>query len=195
MRYQSAGRRTGHAKTGMKVFGLAGWSGSGKTTLAIKLIPALVARGVTVSTIKHAHHSFDIDHPARTPTSTARPAPPEVMVTSGERWALMRELRGAAEPDIADLVARMSPVDLVLIEGFKREPHDKIEVHSAPPAVACRCCRKDPRIVAIACDEPVRGPRRGGLPRLDLNDEGPSPDSSSPTAGWRRPPPKPPRSG
>jgi molybdopterin-guanine dinucleotide biosynthesis protein B len=115
----------------MKIFGLAGWSGSGKTTLAIKLIPALVERGVTVSTIKHAHHSFDIDHPGKDSYEHRQAGATEVMVTSGERWALMRELRGAAELSIEDLVARMSPVDLVLVEGFKREPHDKLEVFRA----------------------------------------------------------------
>ena len=156
----------------MKVFGLAGWSGSGKTTLAIKLIPALVARGVTVSTIKHAHHSFDIDHPGKDSYEHREAGATEVMVTSGERWALMRELRGAAEPAIESLIERMSPVDLVLIEGFKREPHDKLEVFRAvrrrPPL-----CREDPRIVAIACDEPdCPALAEVGLPRLDLNDTG-----------------------
>ncbi len=156
----------------MKVFGLAGWSGSGKTTLAIKLIPALVARGVAVSTIKHAHHSFDIDHPGKDSYQHRQAGATEVMVTSGERWALMRELRGATEPDIEDLVARMSPVDLVLIEGFKREPHDKIEVFRGARG-RLPLCRKDPRIVAIACDEPdCDALAEVGLPRLDLNDEG-----------------------
>ncbi len=156
----------------MKVFGLAGWSGSGKTTLAIKLIPALLARGVTVSTIKHAHHSFDIDHPGKDSYEHRAAGATEVMVTSGERWALMRELRGAAELSIEDLVARMSPVDLVLVEGFKREPHDKLEVFRAalrrPPL-----CRKDPRIVAIASDAPASDAlAEVALPRLDLNDVG-----------------------
>ncbi len=156
----------------MKVFGLAGWSGSGKTTLAIKLIPALVARGVTVSTIKHAHHSFDIDHPGKDSYEHRRAGATEVMVTSGERWALMRELRGAAELDITALVARMSPVDLVLVEGFKREPHDKIEVFRAARG-RLPLCRKDPRIVAIACDEPDCAALAAvALPRLDLNDVG-----------------------
>jgi molybdopterin-guanine dinucleotide biosynthesis protein B len=156
----------------MKVFGLAGWSGSGKTTLAIKLIPALVARGVTVSTIKHAHHSFDIDHPGKDSYEHREAGATEVMVTSGQRWALMRELRGAAEPDIADLVARMSPVDLVLVEGFKREPHDKLEVFRAARRRR-PLCHQDPRIVAIACDEPGCGAlAEVALPRLDLNDVG-----------------------
>jgi molybdopterin-guanine dinucleotide biosynthesis protein B len=154
----------------MKIFGLAGWSGSGKTTLAIKLIPALVARGVSVSTIKHAHHSFDVDHPGKDSYEHRQAGATEVMVTSGERWALMRELRGAAELSIDDLVARMSPVDLVLVEGFKREPHEKLEVFRAalrrPPL-----CRNDPRIVAIASDEPASPALAAlALPRLDLDD-------------------------
>ncbi len=156
----------------MKVFGLAGWSGSGKTTLAIKLIPALVERGVTVSTIKHAHHSFDIDHPGKDSYEHRQAGATEVMVTSGERWALMRELRGAAELTIDDLVVRMSPVDLVLVEGFKREPHDKLEVFRAERG-RLPLCRKDPRIVVIACDEPAcPALAEVAQPRLDLNDVG-----------------------
>ena len=156
----------------MKIFGLAGWSGSGKTTLAIKVIPALVARGVTVSTIKHAHHSFDIDHPGKDSYEHREAGATEVMVTSGERWALMRELRGAAELDIDDLVARMSPVDLVLVEGFKREPHDKLEVFRAALGRA-PLSRQDPRIVAIACDEPdCPALAEVALAKLDLNDVG-----------------------
>lgn len=156
----------------MKVFGLAGWSGSGKTTLAIKLIPALVARGVAVSTIKHAHHSFDIDHPGKDSYEHRQAGATEVMVASGERWALMRELRGAAELSIEDLIARMSPVDLVLVEGFKREPHDKLEVFRAALRRA-PLCRRDPRIVAIASDEPASSAlAEVTLPRLDLNDVG-----------------------
>jgi molybdopterin-guanine dinucleotide biosynthesis protein B len=156
----------------MKIFGLAGWSGSGKTTLAIKLIPALVERGVKVSTIKHAHHSFDIDHPGKDSYEHRQAGATEVMVTSGERWALMRELRGAAELSIEDLVARMSPVDLLLVEGFKREPHDKLEVFRVERGRR-PLCRNDPRIVVIASDEPDCAALADvALPRLDLNDIG-----------------------
>jgi molybdopterin-guanine dinucleotide biosynthesis protein B len=156
----------------MKIFGLAGWSGSGKTTLAIKLIPALVGCGVTVSTIKHAHHSFDIDHPGKDSYEHRQAGATEVMVTSGERWALMRELRGAAELSIEDLVTRMSPVDLLLVEGFKREPHDKLEVFRAERGRS-PLCRKDPRIVVVASDEPDCAALGDvALPRLDLNDIG-----------------------
>ena len=160
----------------MKVFGLAGWSGSGKTTLMVKLIPALVTRGLTVSTVKHAHHGFDLDRPGKDSHRHRQAGASEVMVGSARRWALMHELRGEAEPTAADLIAAMTPVDLLLIEGFKRERHEKIEVHR--PAVGKPLlCRDDPRIVAVASDEdlPDRTPPRPDLPcpdlpLLDLND-------------------------
>ena len=154
----------------MKVFGLAGWSGSGKTTLVIRLIPALRARGISVSTVKHAHHHFDVDKPGKDSYEHRQAGAQEVVIASAERWALMRELNGAPEPTVAELLERMHPVDLVLIEGFKREPHDKLEVFRAagrrPPL-----CREDPRIVAIASDEPDGAALEGiELPRLDLDD-------------------------
>ena len=156
----------------MKVFGLAGWSGSGKTTLAVKLIPELRARGLTVSSMKHAHHSFDIDRPGKDSYEHRLAGATEVLITSGERWALMRELRGQPEPRIDELLARMSPVDLVLVEGYKREPHDKIEVyrnHSRRPPL----CREDPNIVAIASDRPDQPAlAETGLPQLPLDDVG-----------------------
>ncbi len=156
----------------MKVFGLAGWSGSGKTTLAIKLIPALVERGVKVSTIKHAHHSFDIDHPGKDSYEHRQAGATEGMVTSGERWALMRELRGAAELTIEDLVTRMCPVDLLLVEGFKREPHDKLEVFRAARSRR-PLCHKDPHIVVIASDDPqCQALAEVDLPCLSLDDAG-----------------------
>ena len=156
----------------MQVFGLAGWSGSGKTTLATKLIPALRDRGLAVSSVKHAHHSFDIDRPGKDSFEHRLAGATEVLITSAQRWALMRELRGQPEPSIAELIARMSPVDLVLVEGFKREPHDKIEVYRA----ACRhppLCREDRRIVAVATDAPESPALADvGLPRLALDDAG-----------------------
>jgi molybdopterin-guanine dinucleotide biosynthesis protein B len=136
----------------MRIFGLAGWSGSGKTTLMAALIPELVSRGVTVSTIKHAHHAFDIDQPGKDSWRHRQAGAQEVMVASTHRWALLRELRGAAEPSLDELLERMSPVDLILIEGFKRHPHPKIEVHR-------RALGKpllhpdDPFVVAVAADE------------------------------------------
>src|SRR6202043_2675145 len=109
----------------MRIFGLAGWSGSGKTTLLAALIPELVARGLTVSTIKHAHHEFDVDQPGKDSWRHRHAGAGEVMVASARRWALMRELRGMPEPPFEELIARMSPVEVLLVEGFKRHPHPK----------------------------------------------------------------------
>jgi molybdopterin-guanine dinucleotide biosynthesis protein B len=150
----------------MKVFGLAGWSGSGKTTLLRALIPAMVARGLTVSTMKHAHHDFDVDKPGKDSYEHRKAGATEVLVSSAKRWALMHELRGAPEPTSAELMGMMTPVDLVLIEGFKQETHDKLEVHR-PALGKPLLCRDDPRIVAVASDAPLDGV---ALPLLDLND-------------------------
>lgn len=115
----------------MKVVGLAGWSGAGKTTLLTRVIPVLKARGLTVSTLKHAHHAFDIDRPGKDSHEHRLAGASEVLVASGKRWALMHELRDEAEPRLADLLVRLSPVDLVIVEGFKREAHPKVEIHRA----------------------------------------------------------------
>lgn len=115
---------------GMRVIGFSGWSGAGKTTLLVKLIPLLKARGLSVSTLKHAHHAFDIDRPGKDSFEHRSAGAREVLVASSQRWALMHELAGP-EPSLAELVTRMSPVDLLLIEGFKRQEHVKIEVHRA----------------------------------------------------------------
>jgi len=149
----------------MRIFGLAGWSGSGKTTLLTALIPELRARGLTVSTIKHAHHDFDIDRPGKDSWRHREAGATEVMVSSSRRWALMHELRDAPEPALDALVAQMSPVDLLLIEGFKAHPHPKLEVHR--PSVGMKLLYpNDPDIVAIASDEAIPAP----LPLLPLND-------------------------
>ena len=149
----------------MRVFGLAGWSGSGKTTLLTSIVPKLVAHGITVSTIKHAHHEFDIDRPGKDSWRHRQAGATEVMISSSRRWALMHELRGAPEPTLDRLVAKMSPVDLVLVEGFKSEPHPKLEVHR--PAVGKPLLYPDdPEIVAIASDEPLATP----LPYFSLHD-------------------------
>lgn len=150
----------------MKVFGLAGWSGSGKTTLLVRLIPALVARGLSVSTIKHAHHAFDVDRPGKDSHSHRLAGAREVMVSSANRFALMHELRGAPEPTVEELVARMSPVDLLLIEGFKHHAHDKLEVHR-PALGKPLLAPGDPRVVAVASDAPLEGLP---VPRLPLDD-------------------------
>jgi molybdopterin-guanine dinucleotide biosynthesis protein B len=152
----------------MRIFGLAGWSGSGKTTLMTALIPELIARGVTVSTVKHAHHDFDVDKPGKDSWRHREAGAREVMVSSSRRWALMHELRGAAEPGLDALLARMIPVDLVLVEGFKRHPHPKLEV--CRPALGLPPLHPDdPHIVAIACDEDLP---RVPLPCLPLGDPG-----------------------
>lgn len=150
----------------MKILGLAGWNGSGKTTLMVRLIPALKARGLTVSTVKHAHHRFDVDTPGKDSYRHREAGATEVMVASAHRFALMHELRDAPEPPLADLLEKMSPVDLVLLEGFKREGHAKIEVHRVangkPPLHP-----DDDAIIAVATDGAVDA---GPLPLLDLND-------------------------
>ena len=115
----------------MQVFGLAGWSGSGKTTLMTRLLPALLQRGVSVSTIKHAHPAFDVDQPGKDSYRHRAAGATEVMISSENRWALMHELRGAREPHLAELLRKLSRVDLVVIEGYKTEPHRKIEVYRA----------------------------------------------------------------
>nr|WP_298685941.1 molybdopterin-guanine dinucleotide biosynthesis protein B [uncultured Dongia sp.] len=152
----------------MRILGIAGWSGAGKTTLIAKLIPELTRRGISVSTLKHAHHEFDIDTPGKDSYVHRAAGATEVMVASGKRWALMHELRDAPEPDVAELVRHMSPVDLLLIEGFKREPHDKIEIFrnaNAKPLLS----ENDPTYVAILSDGPVP---QSKLPIIDLNDTG-----------------------
>ena len=115
----------------MRAIGFAGWSGAGKTTLIVRLIPELNRRGFSVSTIKHAHHGFDVDRPGKDSYEHRLAGAHEVLVASANRLALMRELRGAPEPSLADLLRLIEPVDLVLIEGFKRDPLPKIEVYRA----------------------------------------------------------------
>jgi molybdopterin-guanine dinucleotide biosynthesis adapter protein len=150
----------------MRVFGLAGWSGSGKTTLMTALIPEFVARGLSVSTVKHAHHAFDVDQPGKDSWRHRQAGASEVMIVSERRWALMHELRGAPEPSLDDLLQRITPVDLLLVEGFKFHPHPKIEVHR--PSVGKPLLYLDDRyIVAVASDEALPGLT---LPRLPLGD-------------------------
>src|SRR5882724_3884721 len=149
----------------MRIFGLAGWSGSGKTTLLVKLLPALVARGIVVSTLKHAHHAFDVDQPGKDSWEHRRAGAVEVMVSSANRWALMHEHRGAPETSLEALLERMSPVDLVIVEGFKQHSHPKLEVHRAALGKPL-LCHDNPAIVAVASDTAI-----GGLnvPLLDLD--------------------------
>jgi molybdopterin-guanine dinucleotide biosynthesis protein B len=149
----------------MKVFGFAGYSGSGKTTLIERLIPRLVARGLRVSLIKHAHHSFDIDQPGKDSWRHREAGASEVLITSDQRWVLMHELRGEAEPDLGRQLGRFSPCDLVLVEGYKRAPIPKIEVYRASVGKPL-LYPDDPNIIAIASDSPLAAP----LPVLDLGD-------------------------
>jgi len=140
----------------MRIIGLAGWSGAGKTTLLTRLIPHLIGRGVTVSTIKHAHHAFDVDTPGKDSWVHRQAGATEVLVASGARFALMHELRGAPEPELPDLLWRMQPVDLLIVEGFKRFGHPKIEVHRAANARP-HLFPDDPAIAALATDTPPPG--------------------------------------
>jgi molybdopterin-guanine dinucleotide biosynthesis protein B len=149
----------------MKIFGFAGWSGSGKTTLIEKLIPLFVARGLKVSLVKHAHHSFDVDQPGKDSYRHRHAGCSEVLVTSSKRWVLMHELRGAPEPSFTELLNRVSPCDLLLVEGFKREKLPKLEVYRASVGESL-LHTQDPNIVAIASDQRVDTK----LPQFELND-------------------------
>ncbi|HET7805262.1 MAG TPA: molybdopterin-guanine dinucleotide biosynthesis protein B [Pseudolabrys sp.] len=150
----------------MRIIGLAGWSGSGKTTLATKVIPQLIARGVRVSTLKHAHHGFDLDQPGKDSFFHRAAGATEVIISSAKRWAILHELRDEPEWDLRALVAKMSPVDLILVEGFKRDAFPKLEVHRAAngkPLIH----PEDPHIVAIASDIALP---QANVPVVDLND-------------------------
>lgn len=150
----------------MRVIGLAGWSGAGKTTLLTRLIPEIGRRGLSVSTLKHAHHAFDLDTPGKDSHAHREAGAREVLISSERRWALMHELRDESEASLHALLGRLSPVDLVIIEGFKREPHAKIEVYrhaNGKPALHPR----DPSIVAIASDLAFPD---AGLPVLGLDE-------------------------
>jgi molybdopterin-guanine dinucleotide biosynthesis protein B len=149
----------------MRIIGFAGWSGAGKTTLLTRLIPYLTGRGVRVSTIKHAHHRFDIDRPGKDSYEHRMAGASQVLVSSANRWALMTELRGAPEPDLRTLIGHLSPVDLLLVEGFKRDPHPKIEVFRAANAKPW-LHPEDGAIVAVAADMPPPSP----LPYVAVDD-------------------------
>jgi molybdopterin-guanine dinucleotide biosynthesis adapter protein len=149
----------------MKVIGLAGWSGAGKTTLLSRVIPYFIKEGFRVSVIKHAHHEFDVDVPGKDSWVHRQSGAAEVLVSSARRWALMHELRGAAEPRLPELLTKMSRVDLVVVEGFKRAPHRKIEVHRAANGKPV-LFPEDPAIVGIASDTAVET----ALPVAHLDD-------------------------
>ncbi|MEL6520323.1 MAG: molybdopterin-guanine dinucleotide biosynthesis protein B [Pseudomonadota bacterium] len=149
----------------MKVYGVTGWKNNGKTGLMERLVAEITGRGISVSTLKHAHHTFDVDHPGKDSHRHRMAGATEVLLASRNRWALMHELRDAEEPHLADLLARLSPVDLVLIEGYKTGPHPKVEAHRAEtgsPLIA----PNDPLIKAVASDSQVDV----AVPLFDLND-------------------------
>lgn len=154
------------AVSGLRVIGLAGWSGAGKTTLLVRLIPCLVGRGVRVATLKHAHHAFDIDRPGKDSHVHRQAGASEVIVSSANRWAQIREVGDGAEARLSELLRRLTPEGLALVEGFKRDVHPKLEVfrsaNGRPPLHP-----DDARIVGIASDAPFP---QAGVPVVDLDD-------------------------
>jgi molybdopterin-guanine dinucleotide biosynthesis adapter protein len=150
----------------MKVFGVVGWKNNGKTTLVERLVANLTAAGYRVSTVKHAHHEVDLDQPGKDSWRHREAGAREVVLATARRWAVIHELRGQPEPPLDELLARLSPVDLVIVEGFKRFPHPKLEVHRrerGTPLLA----REDPSVVAVATDEPLPDLR---VPQFGLDD-------------------------
>lgn len=139
------------------VFGVTGWKNSGKTTMVERLVAELTCRGRRVSTVKHAHHTVDIDHKGRDSYRHRVAGAVEVALIGGERWAIMHELRGAEEPSLAEILARLSPCDLVIVEGYKREPHPKLEVRRREAVRHDRLSAIDPAVVAIAADHAIEG--------------------------------------
>ncbi|MCO6052150.1 molybdopterin-guanine dinucleotide biosynthesis protein B [Mesorhizobium sp. RP14(2022)] len=150
-----------------RIFGITGWKNSGKTTLTEKLVRELTARGHTVSTVKHAHHSFDIDKPDTDSFRHRAAGASEVAIVGGERWAIMHELRGADEPSLEEVIARLSPCDVVLVEGYKREGHAKLEARRLDARDTQPMSRFDETIVAIAADH---RPENETVPVFGLDD-------------------------
>ncbi len=149
----------------MKIYGVTGWKNNGKTTLVERLVSEITARGFSVSTIKHAHHAFDVDHKGRDSYRHRVAGAREVLVGSGARWALIHELRDEPEPSLDQLLARLSPCDLVLIEGYKRDSHPKVEAHRTAAGQSL-IAETDPTIRLIATDTPLDTDR----PQLHLDD-------------------------
>ena len=149
----------------MRIYGVVGWKNAGKTGLMERLVTEITGRGISVSTVKHAHHSFDVDHPGKDSHRHRIAGATEVLLSSRNRVALMHELRDAPEPSLADLLARLSPVDLILVEGYKRDTHPKVEAHRAEtgnPLIA----PDDPTVRAVASDTALDLDR----PVFDLDD-------------------------
>ena len=151
-----------------KIFGIAGWKNSGKTGLAVRLVTEFTRRGYKISTIKHAHHDFDIDKVGADSFRHREAGAHEVTIVSGTRYAIMHELRDEPEPSFAEILARLAPCDLILIEGYKREPIPKIEARRLEAANRTPLAPQDPHIVAIAADHPIED--AGALPIFDLDD-------------------------
>jgi molybdopterin-guanine dinucleotide biosynthesis adapter protein len=149
-----------------RVLGIVGWSGSGKTTLITRLIPVLVGRGLRVAALKHAHHSFEVDHPGKDSWEFRAAGAAEVIVSSSRRWVQMHDLAGEPEATLGELLARVSPCDLVLVEGFKRERHPKLEVFRRALGVG-PLHPLDARIVAVAADQAFPG---AAVPVVGLDD-------------------------
>ena len=149
-----------------RVLGMVGWSGSGKTTLLVKLIPLLIDRGLKVSTLKHAHHEFDVDVPGKDSYEHRKAGASEVVVSSSRRWVQMHEVGDGAEATLAELLRRLAPCDLILVEGFKTEAHTKMEVYRKALG-RDPLHPHDPRILALASDQAFP---QAGIPTADLND-------------------------
>ncbi len=149
-----------------KVLGIAGWSGSGKTTLLTRLIPLLRSGGLTIATLKHAHHAFDVDQPGKDSYQHRKAGAGEVIVSSARRWVQMHEVGDGAEATLPELLVKVSPCDLVLVEGFKSAHYPKIEIYRASLGKT-PLCLQDKLIVAVASDQPLPGI---DIPHADLND-------------------------
>ncbi|MEP3525373.1 MAG: molybdopterin-guanine dinucleotide biosynthesis protein B [Hyphomicrobiales bacterium] len=152
--------------TTQRVFGVTGWKNSGKTTLVCELVSEITARGYRVSTVKHAHKTFEMDHEGRDSYRHRESGATEVAISSQNRWAIVHELRGDEEPALGEMLKRLSPVDLVIIEGYKREPHPKIECRRVEARSREEIAPDDLSIVAIAHDHDVTT----SLPDFDIND-------------------------
>jgi molybdopterin-guanine dinucleotide biosynthesis protein MobB len=150
----------------VRLYGITGWKDAGKTTLVERLVAEITGRGFSVATLKHAHHAFDVDQPGKDSHRHRAAGARQVLVASSNRWALISELKGAPEPPLAELLARLDPVDLVLVEGWKRERHPKIEARRAATAQNL-IAEGDASIEAVASDAPLAGLT---VPVFDLDD-------------------------
>lgn len=170
--------------THQKVFGISGWKNSGKTGLAVRIVTELTSRGYRVSTIKHAHHDFDIDKVGADSWRHRQAGAHEVTIVSGTRFAIMHELRGASEPSFEEILSRIAPCDLVLIEGYKYEPVPKIEARRTDAAKTEPLAPSDPHIIAIAADHEIPD---STLPVFNLDDTASIADFIEATVGLERP--------